>query len=129
MWPITTENKCFVKMLYHFLCECVKVTVLFSLFNMYCSSLHWPFFLVISLCSFFFNIYMSWHIYYYTDTTNFIIFSQLLRCQFLISQNKIIKYEIVTNHKSTTKNKCFVKMLWHLLLSQYLHNCWDLSFL
>ena len=43
---------------------------------------------------FFFLIY----IYCYTDTTNFTIFSQLLRCQFLISQNKIIKYETVTNH-------------------------------
>ena len=37
-------------------------------------------------------------IYCCTDTTNFIIFSQLLKCQFLISQNKIIKYKIVTNH-------------------------------
>ena len=44
------------------------------------------------------NIYMSWHIYCYTNTTNFTVFSQLLMCQFLISQNKIIKYEIVTNH-------------------------------
>ena len=38
---------------------------------------------------------MSSHIYCYTNTTNFIIFSQLLRCQFLIGQNKIIKYETV----------------------------------
>ena len=38
------------------------------------------------------------YIYYYTDTTNFTIFSQLLRCQFLISQNKIIKYKTVINH-------------------------------
>ena len=43
-------------------------------------------------------IYMSWHIYCYTDTTNFIIFSQLLRYQFLINRNKIIKYENMTNH-------------------------------
>ena len=57
------------------------------------------FFLVIGLCFFFLlNIYVSWYIYYYTDTTNFTIFSQLLTCQFLISRNKIIKYEIVTNH-------------------------------
>ena len=46
-----------------------------------------------SVCTFFFFFY----IYCFTDTTNFTIFSQLLRCQFLISQNKIIKYEIVTN--------------------------------
>ena len=37
------------------------------------------------------------HIYCYTDIINFTIFSQLLRCQFFISQNKIIKYKIVTN--------------------------------
>ena len=37
-------------------------------------------------------------LYCYTDTTNFTIFSQLLTCQFLTSRNKIIKYEIVTNH-------------------------------
>ena len=35
---------------------------------------------------------------YYIDMENFIIFSQLLRCQFLKSQNKIIKYETVTNY-------------------------------
>ena len=28
MWPTTTENKCFVKMLWHLLGECVKATVL-----------------------------------------------------------------------------------------------------
>ena len=42
---------------------------------------------------FFFLLYI---LFYYT--TNFTIFLQLLRCQFLISQNKIIKYETVTNH-------------------------------
>ena len=43
------------------------------------------FFSVVGLCFFFFllNIYMSWHIYCYTNTTNFTIFSQLLTCQFL----------------------------------------------
>ena len=44
------------------------------------------------------NIYKNPHIYCYTDTINFTIFSQLLKCQFLISQNKIIKYETVTNY-------------------------------
>ena len=39
------------------------------------------FFLVIGLCLFFLlNIYVSWYIYYYTDTTNFTIPSQLLTC-------------------------------------------------
>ena len=47
---------------------------------------------------FLWNIYVSWHIYCYTNTTNFIIFSQLLTCQFFTSRNKIIKYETVTNH-------------------------------
>ena len=51
LWPTVTENKCFMKMLQHLLCECVKATILFGSFNMYCSSLHW-FFLVIGLCSF-----------------------------------------------------------------------------
>ena len=49
-----------------------------------------PIFLVI--------FFLSWYIYYYIDLTNFTIFSQLLRCQFLIGRNKIIKYETVTNH-------------------------------
>ena len=54
---------------------------------------------VIGLCFFFlWNIYVSWHIYCYTNTTNFIIFSQLLTCQFFTSRNKIIKYETLTNH-------------------------------
>ena len=28
LWPTTIENKCFVKMLWHLLGECVKTTVL-----------------------------------------------------------------------------------------------------
>ena len=32
------------------------------------------------------------------DTTNFTIFLQILKYQFLTSRNKIIKYEIVINH-------------------------------
>ena len=53
-------------------------------------------------------LYIYIYIYFYTDTINFTIFSQLLKYQFLISQNKIIKYETVTNYN---KNKYFVKML------------------
>ena len=45
------------------------------------------------ICTFFFLLYI---LFYYS--TNFIKFLQLLRCQFFISQNKIIKYEIITNH-------------------------------
>ena len=111
LWLTKTKNKCFVKMSWHLLSECVKTTVL-----LICSSgtvatvatTFFFFFVQSSICTFFFSFY----IYCYTDTINFTIFSQLLRCQFLISQNKIIKYETVTN---TTKNKYFVKMLWHLL--------------
>ena len=55
----------------------------------------WPFFFFFGLS---FVPFFSFYIYYYTDTTNFTIFSQLLRYQFLISQNKIIKYETVINH-------------------------------
>ena len=40
LWPTTTKNKCFMKMLWHLLGECVKVTVL----------------LVCSICIFFFSI-------------------------------------------------------------------------
>ena len=49
---------------------------------------------------FFFRLYLFFLLYIncYTDTTNFTIFLQLLRCQFLISQNKIIKYETMINH-------------------------------
>ena len=54
------------------------------------------FFLGLVFVFFFFYIYI--YIYCYTDTKNFTIFSQLLRYQFLISQNKIIKYETITNH-------------------------------
>ena len=39
LWPTTNENKCFVKMLWHLLDECVKATVL----------------LVCSICIFFFQ--------------------------------------------------------------------------
>ena len=39
LWPTTNENKCFVKMLWHLLGECVKATVL----------------LVCSICTFFFQ--------------------------------------------------------------------------
>ena len=39
LWPTTNENKCFVKMLWHLLDECVKATVL----------------LVCSICNFFFQ--------------------------------------------------------------------------
>ena len=46
-----------------------------------------------SVCNFFFPF-----IYIVLLHNKFIIFLQLLRYQFFISQNKIIKYEIVTNH-------------------------------
>ena len=158
LWPTTTENKCFVKMLWHLLGEYVKVTVLlvcsictvyhffyffprhrfvlfkaamslqyfgivhltyFTMQHFSCNSpmvswvIHFFFFLTllfkfctvatvpsgtVATVAFFSLPFVFLYIYCYTDTTNFTIFSQLLRCQFLISQNKIIKYEIVTNH-------------------------------
>ena len=129
LWPTTTENKCFVKMLWHLLSKYVKTIVL-----LVCpSSFFFFFFSVIDLCSFFYsifalfiqrfslficssilvshffflnssystkwhssniffffslpfvlffllNIYKNPHIYCYTNTTNFTIFSQLLKC-------------------------------------------------
>ena len=47
---------------------------------------------------FFFCLPHVLYIYCYIDTTNFTIFLPLLKCQFLLRQNKIIKYETVTNH-------------------------------
>ena len=41
---------------------------------------------VATMLFFFLNIYISWHIYCYTDSTNFT--SQLLRCQLLIGRKK-----------------------------------------
>ena len=56
LWPTTTEHKCFVKMLWHLLGECVKITVLLD-----CSicTVHrfFFFFQVIDLCSFFYSIF------------------------------------------------------------------------
>ena len=73
------------------------------------------------------NIDVSWHLYCYIDTTNFTIFSQLLTCQFLTSRNKNNK--IWDCSQLQLKINVFKKMLQHLLLSQYLHNCWNLNFL
>ena len=55
LWPTTTENKCFVKMLWHLLGECIKITIL--LICSICTVHHLFFFLVINLCSLFYNIF------------------------------------------------------------------------
>ena len=56
LWPTTTENKCFVKMLWHLLDECVKITVL-----LVCSiCAHHHFFFIFSqssICALFFTIF------------------------------------------------------------------------
>ena len=71
----------------------------FGLFKWHCSyNAFFSFFFFHLYFFFLLNIYKNPHIYCYTDTTNFTIFSQLLRFQFFISQNKIIKYETVANH-------------------------------
>ena len=70
LWPTTTENKYFVKMLWHLLGECVKTTLL-----LVCSSGTVAivpkvlFFIII----FYIDIDISWHLYCYTDITNFTI--------------------------------------------------------
>ena len=60
MWPTTTENKCFVKMLWHLLGEYVKATVLLvcSICTIHRFFLFFYFysFLVIDLCSLFYSI-------------------------------------------------------------------------
>ena len=109
MWPTTIENKWFIIKAVmppqyfgtvHLECSTVAATVLWfreSFFSPLCSTL-----LIIPPKVFFFffllNIDVSWHLYCYTDTINFTIFSQLLTCQFFTSRNKIIKYEIEANH-------------------------------
>ena len=85
LWPTTPENKCFVKMLWHLLGKYVKIIIL-----LVCSSgtvaivaIEFFFFFFFGLPFVFFFlliIYKNPHIYCYTDTTNFTIFSQLLRC-------------------------------------------------
>ena len=63
---------------------------------------------------FLWNIYVSWYIYCYIDTTNFTMFLQLLTCQFLTSRNKIIKYETVTNQlKINVLRKCYNIYYYH----------------
>ena len=78
LWPTTTENKYFVKILWHLLDECVKVTIL-----LVCSSdtVATTFFLflfssIFRLYFFFFllNIYKNSYIYCFINITNFIIF-------------------------------------------------------
>ena len=58
LWPTITENKCFVKMLWHLLGECVKAIVL--LVCSICTVHHYLFLLfffsIINLCSFFLYI-------------------------------------------------------------------------
>ena len=66
------------------------------------------------------------YIYCYTDTTNFIIFSQLLTCQFLTSRNKIITYEAIANHnwkemfKKNVTTIIVITIFSQLLKSQFL---------
>ena len=84
---------------------CYTITINFTIFlynkSSYATTVLWHCASrVLTLCStvaatvffFFFvlNIDVSWHLYCYTDTTNFTIFSQLLTYQFLTSRNKII---------------------------------------
>ena len=83
---------------------------IFGLFNIYCSSLHWLFiylFFQSSVGALFIYLIFIWVGIYIVILTQQI--SQLLRCQFLISRNKIIKYKTVW--PATTENKYFVNML------------------
>ena len=74
LWPTTTKNKCFVKMLWHLLGERIKAIVF-----LVCSSgtvatefFFFLFFFSLPFVLFFLlNIYNNSHIYCYTDTTNF----------------------------------------------------------
>ena len=72
----------------------------FNLLFKFCTEATVPIGTVATVVAFFFLAFRLhfFLIYCYTDTINFIIFSRLLNCQLLISQNKIIKYKTVTNH-------------------------------
>ena len=81
LWQITTENKCFVKMLWHLLGKCVKTTIL-----LVCSSGIF-FFSLLFVLFFLLNIYKNPHIYCYINTTNFTIFSfstVVLHCSYSV---------------------------------------------
>ena len=72
----------------------------FNLLFKFCTETTVPLGTVATVVAFYFLFFRLYFflIYCYTDTINFTIFSWLLKCQLLISQNKIIKYETVTNH-------------------------------
>ena len=62
LWPTTTENKCFVKMLWHLLGEYVKGTILLicsicTIHRFLFFIFYFYFFPVIDLCSFFYSIF------------------------------------------------------------------------
>ena len=82
LWLTTTENKFFVKMLWHLLDKCVKTIVLLVYSSgTVATEFFFFFFLQSSTCTLKKKkIYKNPHIYCYTDTTNFTIILQLLRC-------------------------------------------------
>ena len=75
-------------MLQHLLCSAFVLSPMhvysaFSLVNWHCSYSAFFFYFINRFVFFFFfllNIYVSWYIYCYTNTTNFTIFLQLLMC-------------------------------------------------
>ena len=79
LWLTTTENKYFVKMLWHLLGECIKTTVLLVCSSGTIATVATKFFFffsfILPFVLFLKNIYKNPHIYYYTDIINFTIFS------------------------------------------------------
>ena len=136
LWPTTTKNKCFVKILWHLLGECVKVTVL-----LVCSICIF-FFSIIDLYSFFLYIKVRMHIQCFATvhTTFSIVY---LPCNF----GEPLYLFLVLNSSYRTRRHCSyssyifffqVFCLYFFFINiviltqqilQYFHNYWGVNFL
>ena len=95
LWPTTTKNKCFVKMLWHLLGECVKVTVL----------------LVYSICTFFFQFVLFFLIYKSVNARmvflhfTFSVFVLYIYSAILLSHFVFFFFKVL-NRSYSTKRPC-----------------------
>ena len=107
LWPTTTENKCFVKMLWHLLDECVKVTVL-----LVCSICTF-FFFQFSICALFSYIYKSANahtvfLHYTSNVFVLYIYSAILLSHFV--SFFFFKFRIVATIPSWFNQLCWAKI-------------------
>ena len=137
LWPTTTENKSFVKMLWYLLGECIKTTVL----------------LVGSICTFFFNHrFVLFFLLYIKSRMRAQCFCTVhLQCHFIESlclfffffYNKFWTVAIVPSCTVATVATVFIffglsfvlvfSFIYIVILtqqiSQYFHNYWGVNFL